>query len=260
MSGPRMEENVIINNRASVYGGGVFLYFFGNGFLRRNLIAGNESEYGGGVCVNTSAGVRMENNTITENRCQVWGGGIYTETFSYPEVLNCIVYGNDAGNYRDIFVSGNDSISIHYSDVYGGWPGIGNIDADPLFADPIMGDFNLTWANYPEPDSTKSPCIDAGLPDSSYFDPDNTRNDMGTFYFHQYLPAIRDLTISLSADTVRIIWSTVPGAAEYLIFNSDQPYFLPQFPPVMTVPAPDTSVILTGISRPAVYYLVISRR
>jgi len=37
--------------------------------------------------------------------------------------------------------------------VKGGWPGSGNIDADPLFADPANDDFHLTW---------NSPCRGVG--------------------------------------------------------------------------------------------------
>ena len=57
----------------------------------------------------------------------------------------------------------------------GGWTGSGNIDADPLFVDPVNGDFHL---------QAGSPCIDTGDP-SSPLDPDGTRADMGAYYFDQ---------------------------------------------------------------------------
>jgi predicted outer membrane repeat protein len=83
------------------------------------------------------------------------------------------------------------SVSISYSDIQGGWTGTGNIDADPLFADPPGGDFQLTWVNYPDPDTSKSPCIDAGDP-SSPFDPDGTVADMGAYYFDQVYAGSED--------------------------------------------------------------------
>jgi hypothetical protein len=55
----------------------------------------------------------------------------------------------------------------------GGWTGTGNIDADPLFVDPVNGDFHL---------QPGSPCIDTGDPNSA-LDPDGTPADMGAYYF-----------------------------------------------------------------------------
>jgi hypothetical protein len=69
---------------------------------------------------------------------------------------------------------------VIYSDVEGGHPGTGNIDADPLFWNMAGGDFHLLQ---------DSPCIDAGNP-SSALDPDGTRADMGAFPFDAgYCPA-----------------------------------------------------------------------
>jgi hypothetical protein len=63
---------------------------------------------------------------------------------------------------------------ITYSNIQGGWPGRGNIDLDPLFADARNGDFHLksqagrwnpnsqSWVA----DDVASPCIDAGDPNS----------------------------------------------------------------------------------------------
>ena len=65
--------------------------------------------------------------------------------------------------------------SITFSCIQNGWPGEGNITADPLFVDPAKGDYRL---------SEQSPCIDAGDPKSP-LDPDGTRADMGAFYYHQ---------------------------------------------------------------------------
>ena len=43
---------------------------------------------------------------------------------------------------------------MSYSDVRGGFPGIGNIDAEPLFVRPAAGDLHLRPG---------SPCRDAGV-------------------------------------------------------------------------------------------------
>jgi hypothetical protein len=61
---------------------------------------------------------------------------------------------------------------VTYSNVQSGWSGDGNIDMDPLFADPNHGDFHLKshggrWDPISQSwfvDDISSPCIDAGSP------------------------------------------------------------------------------------------------
>jgi len=52
---------------------------------------------------------------------------------------------------------------VTYSDIQGGWEGVGNIDADPLFVDPDGPDDDPnTWGDNDYHLSPGSPCIDAG--------------------------------------------------------------------------------------------------
>ncbi len=104
-------------------------------------------------------------------------------------VKNNIIRGNYAGSGPQVYAF-SDTTHIDYNNIEGGWQGIGNIDADPLFADPDNNDYHLTWANYPVDDLTKSPCIDSGDP-SSPLDPDSTRADMGAFFYDR-LSAVDD--------------------------------------------------------------------
>jgi len=109
-------------------------------------------------------------------------------------------------------MNGNPNIS--YSDIQGGWEGVGNIDEDPLFASPgywadvnnpniviepddqnavwVDGDYHLKsqygrWdpnnGNWVMDDVT-SPCIDAGDPNSAIGDepePNGGRINMGVY-------------------------------------------------------------------------------
>ncbi|MHC5006157.1 MAG: choice-of-anchor Q domain-containing protein [Planctomycetota bacterium] len=82
------------------------------------------------------------NSTIGGNP----GGGIgcYTTT---PVFQNCVLWGNGPSQF-DVY-----DATVSYSDVEGGWPGVGNIDADPLFVQPGTDNLRL---------SIGSPCVNAG--------------------------------------------------------------------------------------------------
>ncbi len=110
-----------------------------------------------------------------------------------------------AGEGDSILLGPDSSAEVSYSNVAGGWAGTGNIDADPQFANPAVGDFRLTPG---------SPCIDTG---STFVPPDltmdrdgnprivdgdadgNARIDMGAYEFQ---PCAGDLdgnrTVGLS--------------------------------------------------------------
>ena len=75
----------------------------------------------------------------------------------------------------------------------GGCQSFYEIDADPKFTDLANGDFTLT---------SDSPCIDAGPPDAQYKDHNGSRNDIGMFGGHNYIPNGRNTNkpIVLSLD------------------------------------------------------------
>jgi len=196
-SDPYLENVSISNNFASFFGGGICCVGNSNPIFVNVAVTDNStSEYGGGIFCTHNSCPNFENVTISGNSASDNGGGICCDYSSYPNILNCIFWNNLPQEVYFRIYGGPTTITISYSDIQGGEEGIqtngngsvnwleGNIDANPLFADQQNGNYHLTWVNFPLPDSTMSPCIDAGDPNSPY-DPDGTISDMGAFYYEQ---------------------------------------------------------------------------
>jgi uncharacterized protein (TIGR02145 family)/uncharacterized delta-60 repeat protein len=162
-------------------GGGGVAIWHSNVSLDHNLIHTNSAARGGGIWIQSISSLDVLNCTITENSASERSGGIsqYDWSNSSLDIENSIVWNNNAPanpNY------GIGEPNINYSIIQ--WSlGIGNINNDPLFTD----SYNL---------SENSPAIDSGNPDfngngSTWEtdiddqDPDGTRMDMGAYYYHQ---------------------------------------------------------------------------
>ncbi|MDA3814666.1 MAG: T9SS type A sorting domain-containing protein, partial [Candidatus Cloacimonetes bacterium] len=163
-----------ITNGAATYGGGI--YCEGSSPSLVNLIISDNFAfgtiaYGGGIHCYYFANPTIVNVTISDNLAMYSGGGISSENYSFPSLINSILWNNTPDEIYTIM----SSVTATYSDIEGGWTGEGNIDSDPLFEDPFNGNYHLT---------ENSPCIDAGDP-SSPLDPDGTIADMGAFYYDQ---------------------------------------------------------------------------
>ena len=198
-------NNAICYNVGAYAGAGIFISDTSAVLIKGNIIHDNVTASGYGVasgggifCWGNECYCIIENNTICNNIVDFGeGGGIYSNTLNTC-VVNTIVWNNSPDEIAE-------TLTITYSDIQGGWAGTGNIDADPLFADPANGDYHITWANFPIPDETKSPCIDAGDPSSPY-DPDETIADIGAFYFNQSQVTQQiDLPIGYSFVSSRIV-------------------------------------------------------
>ena len=85
------------------------------------------------------------------------------------QLNSCIVW----DNLPDGLESGNGQVTAIYSNVQAGWPGMGNLNADPMFYGPQAFDVRLL---------SGSVCIDSGNPGLS-LDPNGSRADMGAFTF-----------------------------------------------------------------------------
>jgi hypothetical protein len=198
----------ILNNTGGDYFGGGVYAGHGSATLTNCLIARNTTPRGGGGVASSypDASVTISNCTIWGNSGgSEWGGGGVLCRQASAVVTNSIIWGNTSPKGPEISVEDPTStLTIAYSNVAGGQAGVnvegvctlnwglGNIDADPCFAEPgywsdindpniivgpddpnavwIDGDYHLKseagrWKPYSESwvlDDVTSPCIDRG--------------------------------------------------------------------------------------------------
>lgn len=197
--GALVEDSSVIGNTA-IFGGGGLGIERSNLTVQRTQIAGNQADGLGGGMVISQAAPSLTNLLVRDNVTAGDGGGMAVVNQALPRVLHGTFSGNTArrggafmvvqqavatvtnsilwGDGPDEILVVNATADVTYSDVEGGWPGDGNIDADPLFADPGNGDFHLTEG---------SPAVDAALADAGAADdldgdvrPGGAEFDMGS--------------------------------------------------------------------------------
>lgn len=155
-----VEGFAIVNGKHSGGGGGIRCALASSPTILGNLIVGNEGPSGGGILCSASSPI-IRNTTFTGNMAYN-GGGLACVYHSDPQVINCILWGDTAETGKEIYVDGSSSVVVRYSDVGGGWPGEGNIAADPLFTTGALGDHYLSQMMAGQ--EQESPCVDAGDP------------------------------------------------------------------------------------------------
>ncbi|MCK4654853.1 MAG: right-handed parallel beta-helix repeat-containing protein [Candidatus Cloacimonetes bacterium] len=205
---PGIIRNNIIKGNSTLNKGGAIYTYSGNLTIENNLFEENTCQYDGGAIYlcHASGDINIIKNIFTDNHSiNSEGGAIYSfGSDCDPNIINNTFVGNSADNsggaiYSDFStcyiensilwnnlpneISGG--VYVTYSDIEGGYNGIGNINADPLFEDIGNGNFNLT---------ENSPCLDAGNPNSPP-DPDGTIIDMGALYF-PHIAIYADFTVN----------------------------------------------------------------
>jgi hypothetical protein len=204
---PTISDCAFYNNTGTYNAGAMYnLGRYCEPMITHCEFVGNSVSRGGGGAIrnNMSGSPTLINCLIAENSAATSGGAIRNSNSGTTKLTNCTFSRNSAENGNAlacdpddsasqspavfeitncIFWDGGDEISnddksvlnVTFSNIQGGsvsglWPGRGNIDVDPLFADPINGDYHLTsgtgrWHPISQSwirDNLTSPCIDAG--------------------------------------------------------------------------------------------------
>lgn len=184
--------NILSNSSSDGPGGGLQLGEFSQGVFDKVTVDGNSARNGGGLTLEF-AETKFIDCSITGNLATDHGGGIYgyytspefinttiadnialanesngfrLEGWTHPRFVNSIVWGTPDQNLQ---ITGGDSCTVlmAYSDIENGenalildpennctvtW-GNGNLNTDPLFANPDSGNYIIT---------SNSPCLNAG--------------------------------------------------------------------------------------------------
>lgn len=210
----QIDHTLITDNGSNLRGAGIFVKADATPWIHHNVIwenfdtdpEGTEDPHGV-VFQDTAAGI-VEHNLIGRTD----GNGLLTSAESQPVVRHniflengqvgpplrgrgiCWFSSSPALVSHNLFhanqvaallwTDGGGNLSAAAANDVDANDGVfGNLDADPLLADPDLGDFSLTM---------NSPAIDAGDP-TLPLDPDGTIADLGPFYFDQGANAVASL-------------------------------------------------------------------
>lgn len=171
-SSPLITRNTFKDNHAGETGGAIMTHFNCYPVIADNLFVGNSAvEKGAAVAAHLASVPEILNNTFYGNISShgltamfdpLGQGGVIdlSDDSSATIANNIIAFNQAAGVSRDTTVllppiEYNDFYGNMGSSVPGGYAGVGNIFANPLFSSASSGDFHLKH-------SPLSPCIDAG--------------------------------------------------------------------------------------------------
>ncbi len=174
-------DRVIFSGNYAGWGAGLS-HSQGSGTLNNVLFSGNVAGWGGGALIE-SANVTLTQATLAGNKGSNFGGGV-ENYWSTLRVINSVLWGNSASKGAQIY-DDNPAVPtlVTYSDVQftGIYTGVGNLNADPRFVQPIAASLNpTTTGNYHV--ASSSPVIDRGTNAGIMLDLDGQPRPMGHGY------------------------------------------------------------------------------
>ena len=180
-----IERNTFVNNACGGEGGSIASVANPNDTIRDNVFDMSWANFGSTLFLQggTVASRNVIRNSLNSEAVRLFAGAVFEDGVISDSVAGCDVFGDATirrttitgclsgvsafgatatvescvlwGNSLAAFESSGGVVDISWSDVEGGWPGVGNIDADPLFVNAGGGDYTL---------QPGSPCIDTGDP------------------------------------------------------------------------------------------------
>ena len=199
-----IRNNIATDGQHGNGGGGIFMDHANSPLITHCVISGNTANKGGGICLDYASHLLVENCLIYGNTANVYGGGICCpgSYSSEASITNCTIADNVADQGGGVYAPGlstepvymrntiiwsNTALTTSYhsiysvyfevsfSDIGGGWPGVGNLNVDPNFVDFLNNDFHLRIG---------APGVDAGDPYDEYSQepqPNGARINMGCY-------------------------------------------------------------------------------
>ncbi|MFN8473724.1 MAG: right-handed parallel beta-helix repeat-containing protein [Anaerolineae bacterium] len=160
-SSPTLTNVTFSGNSSNTTGGGMYNGGNSTPILTNVTFSGNSATFLGGGMDNDNSSPTLTNVTFSGNSARD-GGGMYNRYPSSPTIRNSILWGDSGGE-----MSG--SASVTYSIVQqaaGVYPGVGNLNADPLFITSITAPAPTTTGNLRL--QYASPAINAGDPTTTF--------------------------------------------------------------------------------------------
>ena len=219
-------NNVSISGNSASFGGGIYGFYASELTIRNALLSMNYAEGSpytdddGGALYLWDVNSDLINVTISNNLTEGDGSALFNKTGNVS-IKNGISWANSPD---EIFVE-SGTVTAEYSDIQGGWPGTGNLNLNPDFYNPMLGDYSL---------DELSPCIDMGTPDTTgLFLPDkclannprigNGRIDMGAYEYFERMEL--ELSVILEGPFNGTAMNTdLTGLTDFPI---TQPYYEP---------------------------------